>query len=69
MRIPSMFLPGLHVVPMQPCLAGNARMAILLTISPAASSAENTKAALHFAMAAKKVVMTPVVSTDWLTDR
>lgn len=34
-------------------------MAIITTISPAASSVDNTKAALHFATAAGRVVMKP----------
>jgi centromeric protein E len=46
---------------LQPALAGNARMAIITTISPAASSADNSRAALHFANAAKKMVMAPQV--------
>jgi hypothetical protein len=46
---------------LQPALAGNARMAIITTISPAASCADNSRAALHFANAAKKMVMAPQV--------
>ncbi|KAL6750482.1 P-loop containing nucleoside triphosphate hydrolase protein [Haematococcus lacustris] len=47
---------------LQPALAGNARMAIVVTISPAGRAVDTTRAALHFANAAKRVVMSPKVN-------
>lgn len=44
---------------LQPFLSGNSHMAIITTISPAAGSVDNTRAALHFATAAARVVMRP----------
>ncbi|GAX76977.1 hypothetical protein CEUSTIGMA_g4424.t1 [Chlamydomonas eustigma] len=47
---------------LQNSLSGNSHMAIICTISPAAGSVENTRAALYFANAAKNVVMRPHVN-------
>ncbi|GFH08038.1 kinesin motor domain-containing protein [Haematococcus lacustris] len=49
---------------LQPALAGNARMAIVVTISPAGRAVDTTRAALHFANAAKRVVMSPKAAKD-----
>jgi hypothetical protein len=46
---------------LQPSLGGNAAMAIITTISPAASCMETSKAALYFATAAKKIALSPQV--------
>ena len=40
---------------LQPSLGGNARTAIITTLSSAAGAVENSRLALHFANAAKKV--------------
>ncbi|EFJ47441.1 CENPE type kinesin-like protein [Volvox carteri f. nagariensis] len=47
---------------LQPSLSGNSRMAIVCTLSPAAGSVENSRAALHFANHAKAVTMRPVMN-------
>ncbi|GFR48937.1 hypothetical protein Agub_g10944 [Astrephomene gubernaculifera] len=47
---------------LQPSLAGNSRMAIVCTLSPAAGSVDNSRAALHFANHAKAVTMRPVLN-------
>ncbi|KAF6264491.1 hypothetical protein COO60DRAFT_1457603 [Scenedesmus sp. NREL 46B-D3] len=44
---------------LQSSLSGNSHMAIITTISPAAGSVDNTRAALQFATAAGRVVMRP----------
>jgi centromeric protein E len=40
---------------LQPCLGGNSKMAIIGTVSPGASSLDNTKATLNFVSTAAKV--------------
>jgi centromeric protein E len=47
---------------LQPALAGNARMTIITTVNPCRSCADNSRAALYFATAAKKMVMSPQVA-------
>ncbi|KAL0046102.1 hypothetical protein WJX82_002585 [Trebouxia sp. C0006] len=47
---------------LQASLGGNSRTAIICTISPAAGAADNTRVALHFANAAKRVTMQPHVN-------
>ncbi len=47
---------------LQPSLAGNGLMAIVISISPAGSCADNTRSALHFASMAKRVVVAPRVN-------
>ncbi|GMH45810.1 hypothetical protein BSKO_13773 [Bryopsis sp. KO-2023] len=47
---------------LQPSLSGNARMAIVCTLSPASGAVETTRAALHFATCAKNVKMQPKVN-------
>lgn len=71
MSLPAVNLQGKRHIPyrdskltrlLQSSLSGNAHMAIITTISPAAGSVDNTKAALHFATAAGRVIMKPQVN-------
>lgn len=47
---------------LQPALGGNARVAIVCNLSPAATAVDNTRATLHFAAAAKRVKLQPKVN-------
>jgi hypothetical protein len=47
---------------LQPSLSGNAHMAIITTISPAAGALDNSRAALHFANAARRVAVSPALN-------
>lgn len=44
---------------LQSSISGNAYISCITTISPAATSVDNTRAALHFATAAGRVVLKP----------
>ncbi|CAG9462974.1 unnamed protein product [Pedinophyceae sp. YPF-701] len=47
---------------LQPSLSGNGRTAIICTVAPEASQADNTRNTLHFAQTAKKVTTRPMVN-------
>jgi hypothetical protein len=54
---------------LQSSLGGNARTAIVCTVSPALSHVEQTRNTLSFATRAKEVVNTARVNMVWLTPR